>query len=100
MQISHVTVLENVYLLTSIPLTSKKSDKMSLSPHQPARLRPTSGIPMDYSKFLDVFLTQHTHSKGLLLNKVPLDSAGYEDHKTCIHLILAILDTSYAKKSN
>ena len=53
-----------------------KYDKMGLSYHQLSHLHPNPEISMDYSQCLDISLTHHPHSEGLLLHEISLDSAG------------------------
>ena len=78
----------------------QKSEKTGLSPHQPASLQPVPEITIDYFQCLDVSLAHHPHSEALILNELSLNCAGYEDHKPCIPLIIAVIYPSLDKKLN
>ena len=54
--------------------------KTGLSPHQPARLLPTLDISIEYFQCLDVSPAHHTHSYGLILNELSLNSVVCEYH--------------------
>ena len=77
MQLSHATnfgecISANRYYFH----IHQKYDETGLSLHQPAQLHPIPDISMDYLQCLDVSLTHHPHSEGLLLHEILLDSAG------------------------
>ena len=77
-----------------------KSDKTSLSPHQPASLHPTPEIPMDYFQCLDISLVYHPHIEGLLLNELSLDYEVCKDHFSCIPHVLTVILPSIDTKLN
>ena len=93
-------ILDNASLLIGIHFTRIKNLTKRACP---LTNPPAFTLPLTFAwifQCLDVSLTHHPHSKGLLLNEISLNCMGYENHNPCITCILFILDPSMPTNLN